>query len=165
MSDFDSRNATMEHISNVGVLIRKVCLNLMNRSMVHDMSKLENPEKEIFDEYTPKLKGCTYGSDMYKRFLKEMKVGLDHHYAHNRHHPEYFLQDLPEYNGAVVDVVFERMTLFDIMEMLMDWKAASMRHADGDIMESIDLNQKRFGYSDTWVKIFKQTIKEMGADK
>jgi hypothetical protein len=44
----------------------------------------------------------------------------------------------------------------------MDWKAATLRHADGDILKSIEINQKRFGYSDDLKEIFKNTVKEMG---
>ena len=40
------------------------------------------------------------------------------------------------------------MTLLDIIEMICDWKSSTMRHANGDIFKSIELNQKRFGYSD-----------------
>jgi hypothetical protein len=37
-------------------------IELLNRAMVHDDSKLESPEKEMFDKYTPLLKETTYGS-------------------------------------------------------------------------------------------------------
>jgi hypothetical protein len=85
---------------------------LSKRAVNHDKSKLESPEKEIFEEYTPKLKGTTYGSEEYKEFLKEMKPALDHHYANNRHHPEHFK------NGV------NDMNLFDLLEMAADWLAA-----------------------------------------
>jgi hypothetical protein len=49
----------------------------------------------------------------------------------------------------------------DLVEMLMDWWAATKRHADGDIMESIEINQKRFGYSDELKSIFINTVKEL----
>ena len=35
-----------------------------------------------------------------------------------------------------------------LLEMICDWKASSERHADGDILKSIEINQERFGYSD-----------------
>ena len=65
-----------------------------------------------FDEYTPKLKHSTYGTDEYKGFLAGMGAGLEHHYAHNRHHPEH-------HAGGV-----HGMNLVDLIEMLADWKAA-----------------------------------------
>jgi hypothetical protein len=46
--------------------------------------------------------------------------------------------------------------------MLCDWRAAALRHADGDIWKSIEINQKRFGYSDELKEIFKNTLVEIG---
>jgi hypothetical protein len=53
------------------------------------------------------------------------------------------------------------MTLINLLEMLMDWKAATERHNDGDILKSIEINQKRFNYSDELKQIFINTIKEI----
>lgn len=50
------------------------------------------------------------------------------------------------------------MSLLDLVEMLCDWKAATLRHADGDIRRSIEINQKRFGYSDELKQIFLNTL-------
>jgi hypothetical protein len=41
--------------------------------------------------------------------------------------------------------------------MFCDWKAATLRHKDGDIIKSIEQNQKRFGYSDELKAIFLNT--------
>ena len=106
------------------------------RSNLHDRSKLLDPEKSLFDIYTPKLKSCTYGSDEYKKYLQELKIALDHHYGKNRHHPEH-------YKNGIKD-----MSLADIVEMLCDWKAAKLRHEDGDLLKSIEINQNRFNYTD-----------------
>lgn len=37
------------------------------------------------------------------------------------------------------------MNLLQLTEMLCDWIAATRRHADGDIHDSIKQNAKRFG--------------------
>lgn len=50
------------------------------------------------------------------------------------------------------------MSLLDLIEMLCDWKAATLRHDDGDIRKSIEINQKRFGYSDELKTIFLNTL-------
>jgi len=142
----DSRGETIKHIRTVQNNIGSVVHKLLSRAIYHDRSKLESPEREIFDEFTPKLKVSTYGSDEYKEFLKEMKVGLDHHYAFNRHHPEHF-------EGGI-----SSMSLIDIVEMLCDWEAATHRHEDGDIRRSIEMNQERFGYSDDLKQILLNTV-------
>jgi hypothetical protein len=151
----DQRPKTKEHIRQVGDLLNKVVLQLNLRAYDHDRSKLESPEREIFDEYTPKLRDTTYGSDEYKGYLKAMKPALDHHYANNRHHPEHFTPLVAHMN--VINETFA-MNLIDIIEMLCDWKAATMRHADGDILKSIEINQKRFAYSDELKTILLNTV-------
>lgn len=144
--DYDSRPATYEHITEVRSRLFMVIKDLLNRAHVHDSSKVVEPELPVFDEYTPKLADSTYGSDEYKSFLVGMKPALDHHYANNSHHPEY-------YDDGILG-----MNLLDLMEMLCDWLAATMRHADGDIRRSIDINQERFGYDDQIKRLLLNTL-------
>ncbi|KKS16778.1 MAG: hypothetical protein UU74_C0033G0010 [Candidatus Woesebacteria bacterium GW2011_GWA1_41_7] len=138
---FESKFKTARHIETVRNFLNSVIRELLRRGECHDQSKLQVPEVEVFAEYTAKLRNCTYGSEEYKGFLQGMQVALDHHYANNSHHPEYF-------TGPCIQSPLERMTLVDLFEMLCDWKAASLRHVDGDIFKSIEINQQRFGYSD-----------------
>ena len=148
---YDSRADTGEHIQRVRDLLRIAESNLLDRALLHDASKLRSPEKEMFDAYTPKLRAMTYGSDEYKATLAEMQAtALAHHYAHNDHHPEHFFNGI---NG---------MSLLSLMEMLCDWKAATERHADGDLAKSLKINQARFGISDQLHKILINTALEMG---
>lgn len=137
---------TYKHIQTVQRLLFKCIEDLSNRQLLHDQSKLQSPEVETFEEYTPKLAKSTYGSEEYKQFLKEMKPALDHHYANNTHHPEHFSDGI------------KGMNLLDVLEMLCDWKAATLRHNDGDIRKSIEINQKRFGYSDEFKQILINTL-------
>jgi hypothetical protein len=87
---YDSRPDTYAHIATVRDYLLRIVTDLMYRAHDHDLSKLEEPERSVFDEYTPKLKDSTYGSDEYKTFLKGMGEGLRHHYEVNDHHPEHF---------------------------------------------------------------------------
>ena len=145
----DSTIATEEHIDLVGRIGQGVIDRFSSRLHNHDESKLNTPEIEVFDEYTPKLKHSTYGSEEYKVFLSEMKPALDHHYKVNRHHPEHHPNGIND------------MNLVDLLEMLVDWKAATTRHDDGDILRSIEINQKRFGYSDEMKGLLLRTIEYM----
>lgn len=131
---YDSFKDTIKHIQRVQQLGLKYVTKLTGNILNHDKSKLESPEKDVFDEFTPKLKECTYGSDEYKSYLKSMGVALDHHYQENSHHPEH--------HGKIQD-----MPLWDITEMLIDWIGASERHDNGNIGRSIEYNSKRFEYS------------------
>jgi len=87
--------ATWDHLNKVMRLLASAQVELMRRQFTHDQSKLLPPEVDTFVEFTPKLKGSTYGSDEYKGFLRDMKPALDHHYSHNRHHPEFFSEREP----------------------------------------------------------------------
>jgi hypothetical protein len=45
--------------------------------------------------------------------------------------------------------------------MLFDWKAATERHADGDIRKSIEINKERFKISEQLCDIFRNTVNRM----
>ena len=194
MKEYDSEAETRKHIATVSKLISKVIASLLDKQIFHDSSKLEEPEKSVFDEYTPKLKNSTYGSEEYKQFLKGMGVALEHHYKVNRHHPEHYKlkkcvmcqgifkseecllppndsenRFCPECGGGSIIyecsvegyIGLDGMSLMDIIEMLCDWQAATLRHADGDILKSIEINQKRFKYSDEMKQILLNTIGDL----
>jgi hypothetical protein len=146
---YDSAEDTKAHIRRVWELASRISECLMYSVHAHDASKLEPPEKTIFDEFTPKLKGMTYGSEEYKACLAAMKPALDHHYAGNRHHPEYYP------NGV------DGMTLMELVEMFCDWKAATERHANGDLSKSIRINSTRFKIGPQLEAIFRNTKDRM----
>ena len=163
---------TLTHIRQVQKYLHMVAAKLMERARVHDVSKLCEPELSTFDEFTGKLKHSTYGSDEYKGFLAAMKPALDHHYANNRHHPEHFGLHIciqcgaddrvePCMCGGPRRADMSRMTLLDLIEMFVDWKAATERHANGDLDKSITTNKQRFGYGDELESIFRATASEL----
>ncbi|UTC77559.1 MULTISPECIES: DUF5662 family protein [Treponema] len=146
---YDSIKDTLLHIKRVNELLLQFTKEIIDRAIQHDNSKLQEPEKPLFDKMTPLLKGLTYGSDDYKKALDELKPALDHHYANNSHHPEHYKNGIDDF------------TLVDLVEMFIDWKAASERHDDGDIFRSIEINKNRFGISEQLCKIFKNTAAKM----
>lgn len=146
---YDARPEIYAHIQLVQAYLTCMIGGLLHRSLVHDRSKLEEPELSMFNEYTPKLRTLEYGSEDYKQALDEMnEEGLPHHYANNPHHPEY-------YEDGV-----KGMSLVDLVEMLCDWKAASQLRPDGDLLQSIEINQHRFGYSDELKQILINTVQD-----
>jgi hypothetical protein len=147
---YDSTDDIQSHIRNVWGFIEEIRGDLMNRQFVHDHSKLQEPEKPLYDEFTPLLQGLTYGSDEYKAALTAMGPAIQHHYQANRHHPEHFENGI---NG---------MTLVDLVEMLADWKAAGMRHSNGSMAQSMEVNRNRFNISDQLYEILQNTVKELG---
>lgn len=146
----DQRPATWQHIHTVRELMTECVTRLLGRALVHDQSKLHEPEASVFDEYTPRLSGLTYGSPEYRECLLGMKPALDHHYAHNSHHPEHY------------ELGVDGMCLLDVLEMLCDWKAATLRHDDGDLDKSIAHNVVRFGISTQVESLLRNTASRMG---
>lgn len=143
---YDSTADTLLHIKRVNELLSMFAVLLLDRGVMHDNSKLQSPEKEAFDAETPNLKGLTYGSPEYEESLKRLAPALAHHYENNRHHPEHYA------NGV------DDMDLLDVMEMLVDWKAATERHADGDIHKSLETNRHRFHITGQLTRILRNTI-------
>lgn len=147
MTEAECKVETIKHIERVRHYLRVITDKLTTRGVLHDKTKLESPEVELFTEYTPKLAALHYNSDEYKESLAALKPALDHHYANSRHHPEHF-------NKGIND-----MNLIDIIEMLCDWKAACERQRDGNLLKSIEINAQRFGYDDQLKQIFVNTAK------
>lgn len=148
---YDSREDTLKHISRIKQLLTQAQVVLAHRANAHDVTKLEEPEKSLFDKFTPRLAKSTYGTDRYYKDLKGLKPALDHHYAKYRHHPEHFKHGIDD------------MNLLDLLEMLADWKAAGERHENGgDLRRSIKLNAERFGYGEKMIKRLLSTAEELG---
>lgn len=147
--ELKAEEQTRLHVDQVRKLMNKLIQELISRAERHDKTKLEEPEVSIFNEFTEKLAGVTYGSPEYKQFLGEMKPALDHHYRHNRHHPENHVHGVAG------------MNLVDLIEMICDWKAATLRHNDGDIRKSIELNTGRFNLSEQVAHILMNTVELM----
>lgn len=138
---------TMRHIEKVRNNLNLFAIELLKRGEKHDQSKLKSPEVELFAEYTDKLADCEYNSDEYKEYLKQLAPALTHHYANNSHHPQF-------YKDGIND-----MDLIDLIEMFVDWKAASERHNSGNLNKSIEINAERFSMSPQLVKIFENSVR------
>lgn len=150
MTRDDVIRETAKHIRRVGSLMVDATRRLNERAVSHDASKWSPEEWPYFESATPKLHDLVYGSEEYKAALREIRPALLHHNANNSHHPEYYEDGV---NG---------MSLLDLIEMICDWKAASERHATGDIIRSIEVNRERFDMSDQLCAILRNTVIEMG---
>jgi hypothetical protein len=143
---YDSEPETREHVRQVAERLKSVCTELRDRGYFHDASKFGPNEKPYFDKVTPKLKTLTYGTDEYRASLREIKPALDHHYANNSHHPEFYP------NGIA------GMDLLDLIEMYCDWSAAMLRDAGGiDDDELWRRRAERFGIEPQLLSILRNT--------
>lgn len=147
----DSTATTMRHINRVAELVTRMAIKLLERATRHDASKLVSPEKDILDimEYINKTQGqAPYGSPEYARRTRILKPFLDHHYQSNDHHPEYHPNGLYS------------MDLLQIVEMAMDWAAATERN--GDAFVNLTFSAERFCLDDQVKKIIANTYDKMG---
>lgn len=152
---YDSYDDTMAHIERVQqLLVEGPIYDLRNRAQAHDASKLTEPEKPIFDEFSPRLRELEYDSPEYREALTAMGPALEHHYTANDHHPEHH---------GVTGFGIYQMSLLQLMEMLADWKAAGERHEHGgDLARSIEVNAKRFGYDGRMCALLMRTARDLG---
>ena len=145
----ECRVKTWQHIQKVRKYIRFFTNRLTTRGEKHDASKLESPEIQLFAQHTDNLANIEYGSDEYKAELEVLKPALDHHYAVNSHHPQHWPHGIQD------------MSLFDIVQMLCDWKASSERQKSGNILKSIEINAQRFHIDNQLKQILINTAKKL----
>lgn len=136
---------TLDHITKVRQRLEAIVGALRNRALVHDQSKLEEPELSGYAVLADALQGLSYGTPEYRAAFAPFKAIIQHHYKANDHHPEHFA------NGV------NDMNLLQLVEMLCDWKAASLRNSKS-LNETIDKTIERFGISEQLAAIIKNTI-------
>lgn len=146
MMTYDCTEDVIEHKRRIKYWMCDIAHQLQRRAEIHDDSKLRDPEKAVFDEWTSKLGQLEYGSEEYNSSLEQMDEGLRHHYRENRHHPEHFV------NGV------NDMTLIDLVEMFCDWLAAAERkktHID------FEYSQRRFDLNQQLINILISTAEDI----
>jgi len=121
---------------------------LVQRMMVHDDSKFDEDEFPEYVKAKEEFKQVQFGTEEYAKVREKYAAPINAHYKKNTHHPEHYP------NGI------EDMDLLDVIEMLVDWKAASMREKDGgDIQKSIQHSAERYKINPQLVKILENTAK------
>ena len=150
MTRDDVLRDTASHIRRVGTLLVDCANQLSIRAVNHDASKWSEQEWPAFEKATPKLKSLTYGSEEYKKSVRELGPALEHHHKTNPHHPEHYALGMQD------------MTLFDLIEMLCDWKAAGERHTDGSMYKSLLHNQGRFNMDMALLRVLSNTARSLG---
>ena len=107
---------------------------LRQRGRLHDLSKLRLDEFSGFTGINQAAREHPYGSEAYRAVLfAENKKGscIALHFQRNRHHPEFW--DDPK-----------NMTWVDLIEMVFDWNAAAATYGQSSLVESLQVQRKRF---------------------
>lgn len=144
---YDSTQDTKEHIRKVQARIDEIVRRLIARAIAHDKSKLEEPEKSMYDEWKPKLRLMTEGSPEIIAARAAMGTALQHHYKVNDHHPE-------GNEGGITG-----MSLLSLIELFCDWQAA-IDEKGGVLLSNVQ--RERFGIGDQLYAILENTAKELG---
>lgn len=142
---------TAEHIGKVQARMDEMLENLLRRSVAHDTSKRFEPERSGYAALQANLGDIRYGTPEYRAALAAARPVIEHHYAHNDHHPEHYLDD-----------GISGMSLLAILEMLADWKAAGERTKNGSLAQSLRVNIERFKIDLQLARILYNTARELG---
>lgn len=141
-----------QHCHRVFYLLCRLATEVTQRGSTHDEDKLVGDFAQSFLKGVFVFPKLEYGSEEYKQALEEIRPAVENHYAKNRHHPEYFADDV------------SGMNVVDLMEMVCDWKAASERQDGGSIEKTLEVNSKRFNLSDDLLSIIKNTLELLEND-
>jgi uncharacterized protein DUF5662 len=117
-----------EHRDRVAKNLIRFAIDLQERALVHDDSKFGPDEFPIYASMMDEFTEHPFGTPGYFRAKEAISEATKKHFAANRHHPEHFE------NGV------EGMTVVDLLEMLADWKAATLNNPKkpGDMQRSLD---------------------------
>lgn len=137
-----------KHVRHVQLYLSKFSEDLYRRGIFHDNSKFHEPELSGFAENIDNIPLLVYDSAEYKAKWLEMRPVIDEHHKNNRHHPEHWA------NGV------DDMSLSDMIEMLVDWKASSMRYKDGSLRKSVDINCEKYNISPQLKRILLNTVRD-----
>jgi len=141
---------TLMHISEVQENLAEMRAILEKRGIAHDRSKLLAVEFDAFVSTRPKFKKANYGSPEYQECVDAIRPSIEHHYANNRHHTGFY------------DDGFAGMNLFDILEMLADWKAASRRSPDLSFADSLPKAFEKYSIPENMQKHIIATLEYLG---
>lgn len=121
------------------------------RATSHDNSKVE--DKVEFENYiglNMDMVGVQYGTPQYKEVISKYSEGVEHHYANNPHHPEYYENGIDDMSRA------------DLIEMVADWSAVvKVKGLEDKMEDNFQVNKKRFRIDDELFERIMNTAKFM----
>ena len=129
----------------VALYMTKIAGRLFIRGIFHDTSKFSPTETSGYAKALPRILNLPYYSEEYKECLKIIEPSVQLHYKRNSHHPGHF-------------VSYKEMNIYDLMEMVCDWKSAAKRHKDGNLDKSFKISRERFQMDDEAVRILKTLL-------
>jgi hypothetical protein len=120
----------LRHQALVKNYLLQVARKLEERANLHDLSKFQLDEFEGMAKINQIAREMRLDSPEYKASIQSEAVKL--HWSRNSHHPEY-------YHDGIKD-----MSLLDLIEMVIDWRAASEVYRRTSLGESLQIQKERF---------------------
>ena len=156
----------MRHRDLLRANVQRMTQELERRALLHDLSKLQLDEAEGFVRINRIAREHAYGSPEYTASVDAEKgpagcIGL--HYSRNSHHPEFHarvyweccgcFRQTPEepkescpvcgYGFAQRRSDVSRMGFLDIIEMVLDWKAAADGYGNCTLRAGLDRQRQQ----------------------
>ena len=131
------REVINAHRLRVFHLMTKLSQEVMQRGNEHDASKFGPEELPQYVATADEFEKYPYGSDGYNKAKESLGPAIIHHFKNNRHHPEHF------------DNGIAGMDLVDLLEMLVDWKSATLNNPKnpGNLAKSISVAEDKYKIS------------------
>lgn len=127
----------MRHRDALRLNAQRVIHELERRSLGHDLSKLSTDEVEGFVRINRAAREHAYGSKEYRAALRSENdpTGcITLHFARNSHHPEFHQDD-------------SDMGWLDVIEMVLDWKAAADTYGKNTLRDGLAVHEQRFAFT------------------
>jgi hypothetical protein len=125
------------HRDAVRLNMQRLRHEIERRALAHDLTKISLDELGGFVRINRTAREHPYGSDEYRDSMEREK-GEDGcitlHYARNSHHPEYHAQPAD-------------MGFLDVIEMVLDWKAAADTYGKQTLRGSLPHHRERFAFT------------------
>lgn len=145
MTTYNSRVATLEHISHVRTYLFKILSLIQQRAADHDQSMLLEEEKSALDGFVPALADSVNGSPEHQKAVAGLLPAMQLHFQKNSHHIEHY----GKLNG---------MDLVDLIEWLCDQKAAALKDSDGDMSKRLLYFYQKYDFPVPLMDMINNTI-------
>jgi hypothetical protein len=144
-TELEIRNI-LAHKEAIATYMAKFCAELSYRAAVHDNSKFDPQEFDVYAQHIQDFNKHPFGSPEDNALRDKIISASLLHRKHNRHHPEFFRDGL------------DGMNLIDLLEMIIDWKAATERCPHDSLQKSMPLLKEKYNISDQLYNILTNTL-------
>ncbi len=145
---------TRKHQQWVAEKMLACAKRLIDKAVVHDMSKFSDKEKPFYVNPVWELNtgGLEYGSVEHREVCKKMGEGANHHISVNDHHPEFFIP----FSVQTLNDPIRAMDIFALLEMLCDWIAAAKRKGNNPLI-ALEVLKKKFRIDEQLEAVLRNT--------